>query len=98
MSGKELIVVARIKAKKDKIEEVGKKLRGLLSPTRQESGCLQYDLHQSSDDTSIFYFYEKWTDDKALAVHLQMPYVQEMMREAASLLAEAPEIQRVQKI
>ncbi len=98
MSQSELIVIARIQAKKNKIQEVSRTLQSLVAPTRKEAGCLQYDLHQSSDDASIFYFYEKWTDDKALAAHLQMPYVQGMIREASSLLDGAPEIQRVQKV
>jgi quinol monooxygenase YgiN len=90
------IVFARIKAKKDKIEEVGAGLRALVGPTRKEAGCIQYDLHQSSDDPSLFYFYEKWKDDQALAAHLQSAHIQAMARETSSFLAEPPEIQRVE--
>lgn len=97
MPQKELIVIARIQAKKDKIQDVGRKLQGLVAPTRKEAGCLQYDLHQSSDDASIFYFYEKWSGEEALAAHLKTAHVQDMIREASALLAQEPEIQRVEK-
>ena len=98
MAGKELIVFARMKAKSEKIQDVARALQGLVSPTRQEAGCLQYDLHQSSEDTSLFYFYERWTGEEALAAHLKTKHVQDAIRTALPWMAQEPEIQRVQKI
>lgn len=92
------IVMARIKAKPDTIKQVSLGLQCLLAPTRQEAGCIQYDLHQSSEDPTLFYFYEKWKDDEALFKHLKTPHVLTMIRETSNLLAEPPEIQRVESL
>ncbi len=92
------IVIARIKAKEDKIEEVKQGLKSILDPTRKEAGCLHYDLHQSSEDTTLFYTYEKWQDVQAHRQHLQAPHIQGLMKAAASLLAEPPEIQCVRLV
>jgi quinol monooxygenase YgiN len=97
MSQSPLIVFARMKSRKDQIDATRKGLLSLVEPTRKEPGCIQYDLHQSTEDKTIFYFYEKWSDDAAMTAHLQTPHVQKMLKEVPQLLAEAPEIQRVQK-
>ncbi len=98
MAEKPVIVFARIKAQKNKIEDVRKALEGLVGPTRKESGCMQYDLHQSNEDTSLFYFYETWKDEAAHRSHLQQPHVGALVAQAASLLADAPEIQMVRRL
>jgi len=62
-----VILVAKIKAKPAHIESVKTGLHGLVAPTRQEAGCIKYDLHQDQKDPSIFIFMEEWES----AAHLQ---------------------------
>jgi quinol monooxygenase YgiN len=57
---KPLTIVARIEAKTGKIERVKTALLKLIEPTREEEGCLQYDLHQDKDNPEVFIFYENW--------------------------------------
>jgi len=45
----------------------------MLEPTRAEPGCLDYDLYQSREDPSVMFFYENWTDQEALASHMNTP-------------------------
>jgi len=35
-------------------------LRALVTPTRKEDGCLQYDLHRAADGTGAFLLHEVW--------------------------------------
>lgn len=35
-------------------------LRALVGPTRKEVGCLQYDLHRTSDGSGAFLLHEVW--------------------------------------
>ena len=44
MPASSLRVVARIKGKPEKVGEVRELLRGLVEPTRKESGCVSYDV------------------------------------------------------
>jgi quinol monooxygenase YgiN len=92
MAGAKLTVVARIKAKQGMEARVKKELLALVAPTRKESGCLNYDLHQDLDDKSAFVFYENWRSKKDLDKHLKMPYLQALLGKVDQILAQPVEI------
>jgi quinol monooxygenase YgiN len=46
-------------------------LTALVRPTRNEEGCLLYDLHRSADVPGDFLFYEIWSSREAHAAHKQ---------------------------
>jgi quinol monooxygenase YgiN len=80
--------VARVKAKRDKLDAVKEMLRGLVGPTRQEPGCIAYVLHQSTDDPCSFVFLETWKSQGDLDEHLQKPYLQAFIGRADAVLSE----------
>jgi quinol monooxygenase YgiN len=92
MADKKVTVIARIKAKPGLEQHMADALNSLVQPTRQEPGCINYDLHQSSDDKTLFLFYENWTSKKALDEHLEMPYLRDFLTKAPDFLAEPVEI------
>jgi quinol monooxygenase YgiN len=92
MADKKVTVVARIKTKKGMDESVKQELRALVAPTRSEKGCINYDLHRSIDDRSVFMVYENWVSKEDLDKHLAMPYMRAFMEKAEKLLAEPAEI------
>lgn len=92
MKEKKVTVVARIKAKPGMEERVKQELLSLVNPTRSEAGCINYDLHQSTDDRSIFLFYENWTSKEDLDKHIEMPYLKAFLEKAEGILAEPAEI------
>jgi quinol monooxygenase YgiN len=88
MATEELTVLARIRAKKGKETEVLRVISALLKPTRKEDGCINYDLHCSKDDSTLFFLYETWKSREALDEHLNTPYLQDFLSKAPDLLAE----------
>ena len=70
-----LTIVARIEAKKDSIDLVKSELLKLIGPTRQEQGCLQYDLHQDNDHPEIFVFYENWENRELWQTHMNSDHI-----------------------
>jgi quinol monooxygenase YgiN len=54
--------------------ELGSAFRSLIAPTRQEPGCLVYELHVNAEDTGKFMFYEKFKNQAALDLHLTSPH------------------------
>lgn len=70
MSNK-LTIVAKIEAKKDKIELVKSELLKLVAPTLKEEGCLQYDLHQDNEEQHIFLFFENWESRDLWQKHMK---------------------------
>jgi quinol monooxygenase YgiN len=92
MANDKLTVVARIKAKPGMEERARQELMKLLAPTRAEPGCINYDMHQSINDESLFLFHENWTSEEDLKRHLQTPHLQNWFQQADELLAEPVEI------
>lgn len=59
MDERSLRVVARVKAKPDKVAEVREALAGLVAPTRREAGCVVYELLQNQTEPADFTFVEE---------------------------------------
>ncbi|MBL7173957.1 MAG: antibiotic biosynthesis monooxygenase [Desulfobacteraceae bacterium] len=92
MADKKVTVLARFKAKAGMEEQVKQEIMVLVAPTRSEAGCINYDLHQASDDKSLFMLYENWVSKKDLDEHLEMPYLKAFLGKADQILAEPVEI------
>jgi quinol monooxygenase YgiN len=89
---KTLTVVATFQARPGKETELRKALTGLVAPTRMEAGCLNYDLHVSSDDPAKFLFHENWTSKAHLDTHLQSPHIKALLPRVDELCVAFPEI------
>lgn len=76
-----LTLVARIEAKKENIELVKSALLKLIEPTRQEEGCLQYDLHQDNENPEVFLFFENWATRKLWQTHMSNDHLKDYMME-----------------
>ncbi|MCX7341208.1 MAG: putative quinol monooxygenase [Hyphomicrobiales bacterium] len=47
-----------------------------LDATRQEAGCISYDLHVDVTDPEALVFVERWETREALAAHFTTPHLQ----------------------
>ena len=92
MAESKVTVIARIRAKADRVQRVEEELRKLLAPTRAENGCINFDMHQGVTDPSQFLFHENWTSKAALEAHFETPHIKNWLRQAESLLAEPLEV------
>jgi quinol monooxygenase YgiN len=92
MASNQVTVLARFKAKPGMEQQVAEALMALVGPTRKEAGCINYDLHQSFDDKTLFVLYENWTRKKDLDEHLEMPYLRAFLGKADDILAQPVEI------
>ena len=89
---KTLTVIAIIKAKPGKEAEVRAELLALVPITRKEPGCINYDLHLSTENPGHFAFHENWTSQQHLADHLARPHLVALAAKGAELFAEPPQI------
>jgi quinol monooxygenase YgiN len=88
MAQDKVTVVATFKAKTGMEATVRGAIEAVIAPTRAEPGCINYDLHQSSEDPSLFMLYENWTSKQVLDEHLAMPYLKDLIGKAEDMLAE----------
>jgi quinol monooxygenase YgiN len=95
---KTVTVVATFQAKPGKEEELKKVLTGLVAPTRQEAGCINYDLHQSAEEPGKFLFHENWTSKAHLDAHLQSAHIKALLPRVPELALGMPEIKIWERI
>ncbi|MEO9825364.1 MAG: putative quinol monooxygenase [Paracoccaceae bacterium] len=70
-----LTIVANIKAYSDKIDLVKSELIKLIATTRNEEGCINYDLHQDNENPAHFMFYENWETRELWQTHMGAPHL-----------------------
>ena len=87
-----LTVVAKVRAKPGREDEVLRELQILVEETRKEVGCLNYDLHRSQTEPAVFMFYENWTDRAALDAHAASPHMKAWGTKQPDMLAHGVEI------
>jgi quinol monooxygenase YgiN len=75
----QITIVCFIKAKQETKKTVKDFLIHMMKMTRKEAGNLNYDLHVSDADDSLFIIYENWPNQGALDNHMAQPYLKEFI-------------------
>lgn len=88
-----LVVVAKMKAKLGKEQEMEEALRWIIPQVESEEGTLQYILHRAKKEPGTFLFYEKYRDKSALNAHGSTPYFAELFGKIGPLLDGDPTIE-----
>jgi quinol monooxygenase YgiN len=70
------ICLSQMTAKEGREAQLQKALQALIEPSRQEPGCLTYELWQDLKTPRSFIMYERFQNREALARHTEMPYIQ----------------------
>jgi quinol monooxygenase YgiN len=89
---KTLTVVAMFEARPGKEIDLRAALLELVKPTRQETGCVNYDLHESAENPAKFLFHENWTSKAHLEAHLQSAHLQALLPRIEELCVAPPQI------
>ena len=87
----EIRVIARSVARKGREKQLRELLRGMLAPTRAESGCKLYEIYESSFE-GRFYFYEIWESQAALDQHAASPHFKHLEQTVEELAREPLEV------
>lgn len=94
MTASSVLVVARVVAHRDRIFDLQSLLLGLLVSTRQEKGCIQYDLLHNNEDPTDFTFVEIWESQADLEAHLASDHLQAAIQQLEGLVTAPPDIRR----
>jgi len=94
MSQPTLRVVARLVAFPEKVAELKSLLLSIMEPTRQEPGCIKYELLQNQADPTDFTFVEEWESSDLLELHLASNHIQEAVMKLEGLAVAPPDIRR----
>ncbi|MEN1729732.1 MAG: putative quinol monooxygenase [Pseudomonadota bacterium] len=81
-----LTITGNILAKSAHLDTVKSELRKLVSMTRQEQGCIQYDLHQDNDNPNYFMFYENWETRELWQAHMENSHIQAYLKATEGMI------------
>jgi len=90
-------VFATITPKPEHIDHARAAIGDILAPTRAESGCLAFELHESTEGRSL-HLYEVWVDRAAFEAHHAQAYTQAVYRQYEDWLAAPVEIVFMQPV
>jgi quinol monooxygenase YgiN len=103
----EVSIIATLTPLPEHLDTIRTAARAMVNPTRHESGCLQYDLHESyaipdvrdlsNQGSASFVFTERWKSEEDLKKHVAMPYHDDFLAILEGKL-ESLNVQRVTKI
>jgi quinol monooxygenase YgiN len=95
---KRITVIATFQARPGKQAELKSALTALVTPTRKESGCLNYDLHVLPEEPTKFLFHENWSTKAQLDAHLQSAHLKALLPRLDELCVAPPEIKLWEQI
>lgn len=71
----QLPIIVKFYVKPEKLEFALQELQKIVVPTRNEKGCVCYDLHQDLENPNILMFYEIWETVDAWKVHDEQQHI-----------------------
>lgn len=72
-----LTIIAHITAKDNSVDLVKAELEKLIPVTRDEEGCIRYDLFQDNDSPAHFMFHESWATRELWQAHMENQHLKD---------------------
>lgn len=91
-------VTVIIEAKPGKEEELKQELLHVVEPSRNESTCFEYRLHQDLNNPAQFLLYENWESKEAHQKQFQKPYITQLGAKLESLIAKPYQVVFAQEL
>jgi quinol monooxygenase YgiN len=88
----EIVVVALMRARPGKEDDLNEALTALVPPSHDDPGCILYTLHRGADDPARFVFVERWASREDLEGHNGTPHVGALVERMDELLAEPADV------
>jgi len=91
-------IVATLTAKEGKADDLKELLAGLVEPTRDETGNLDYVLMQNEENPNEFCFVEKWANADCFEAHFNSEHIKAASALLSDYLAEEVDMRRFQLV
>ena len=85
-------VLAHFHLKTDVLQQVKILAEELVETTRQEEGCLQYELLQNTEHAQLLVMQENWASQSALETHSASEHFVRIVPQIAALCEQPPEV------
>jgi quinol monooxygenase YgiN len=88
-----IVVVGRVQTDAERRDDLVRLAQDVARASRQESGCLNYELFADPEDEHRFVIVEEWADEAALQEHFRTPHIDHFMRHFPATLSAPPDVQ-----
>lgn len=88
-----VFVIASFNPSSGQQQTVEQILRGMVSASRKEPGCLRYDLHRTQGSPQLFVLFETYRDAAALETHRATSHYQDFRARIGDLLSQPVSLQ-----
>ncbi len=92
-----LCLIVKVKAVPGKEAQLKEVLTAMLEPTRQEPGCITYQLY-TNEKNDTFFFYELWETPEHLTAHTKTEHYLHLVKVRVGLVDEGGENSRLQEV
>jgi quinol monooxygenase YgiN len=86
-----VVLVAVFTARPDAWGELRGRLEDMVAASRNEPGCVRYDLYTDVGQPLRFVSVEEWLDADALARHNRAPHLRELLEALPGLTVNSPQ-------
>lgn len=87
------IVIARAQVRPEMRENFIEAAGACVAATRQEAGCLAYDMYESLTVPGAFVAVEQWENETAINAHFLLPHTAAFLEAAAGCVTAPPLIE-----
>lgn len=94
MTDTTLRVIAHFRAQPGREADLKHVLVGLIEPTREEPGCIGYELLENLEDPRELTFVEEWQGESALEAHFSTDHVASALQEFPAVLAQELDLRK----
>ena len=87
-----IVCIAHLVAKEGQAETLLHVLKALIKLSKDEPGCINYQLHRSIENPNMFTFVDKFKDQTAFDYHCETVHVKEAFDELIPPLVDSMDI------
>ena len=91
-------VFVRLRAREGEEKAVEEALIEVMGPSREEAGCVSFQVFRGMRDRRLFYIHSQWADEAAFQTHAELPHTKKFLERVDALLEVAREVTRTEKI
>ncbi|EGY33247.1 putative quinol monooxygenase [Aggregatibacter actinomycetemcomitans] len=92
-----ITVIVQFSVKENKINDFLAKCQELIKHTRQEAGCVSYELQKNTEQPNHYVFLEQWKSKADLENHFATPHFTSIIPVLVEYCEQAPVVQAFQK-
>jgi quinol monooxygenase YgiN len=89
-----IVIAGTIRIRPERRDDAVRAALEMAEATRAEAGCLAYRFFADLADPALFFVFEEWESEDALARHFQSAHMKVFQRRVPDLVAGPPAIKR----